>query len=134
MSETKLKPCPFCGGEVTIALIGDKNTRWFVTRGFGKNKCTCRVFMESEQMPRDASKWTRETIKRELAKKWNTRKPMDNIVAELEKEKDLHTHFYKLSEYKDFPEVKTRHALIMYNLDKAIGIVKKGGVNETNII
>ena len=28
MSEYKLKPCPFCGGEVTIAEGGYRQTRW----------------------------------------------------------------------------------------------------------
>lgn len=125
MSETKLKPCPFCGGEVTIALIGDKNTRWFVTRGIGKNKCTCRVFMESEQMPRDASKWTKETTKRELTEKWNTRKPMDNIVAELESRKEL-------LNMARIPTTQKNVGQNAYNI--AIDIVKSGGVNETNII
>lgn len=34
MEECRLKPCPFCGGEVTIAEGGDDLTKWmFVTRG-----------------------------------------------------------------------------------------------------
>ena len=41
----ELKTCPFCGGKVTIALKGNKYEQWFITRGFGENKCTCRVFM-----------------------------------------------------------------------------------------
>ena len=49
MSEYKLKPCPFCGGEVTIAEGGYRQTRWmYVTRGNKENRCNCYVFMESK--------------------------------------------------------------------------------------
>lgn len=35
----KLKTCPFCGGEVTVAISGDdKEQFFFITRGNGENK------------------------------------------------------------------------------------------------
>lgn len=73
MSETKLKPCPFCGGEVTIALKGNKYEQWFVTRGHGENKCTCRVFMESDLFPKDDSDWNKSKVKNKLIEAWNRR-------------------------------------------------------------
>lgn len=57
----RLKPCPFCGGEL-------KKDRW----GFyvhGRNACILTCFeVEPEE---------------EEIEKWNTRKPMDRIVEEL---------------------------------------------------
>ena len=45
-----LRECPFCGGEVSIALCGDGfNAWWIITRGHGENACKCRLFMESEK-------------------------------------------------------------------------------------
>ena len=85
LSELKLLPCPFCGGEVEIALTGNKGEQWFVTRGLGKNKCTCRVFMESNMFSADDSD-TKEKERDKLIAKWNTRKPMANIVEKLEEE------------------------------------------------
>ena len=41
---TELKRCPFCGGEVAIAELGDYLISWMsITRGNGKNGCKCRV-------------------------------------------------------------------------------------------
>ena len=46
MNGYKLKPCPFCGGEVTIAEGGYRQTRWmFVTRGNKENRCNCYVIL-----------------------------------------------------------------------------------------
>lgn len=44
-----LRPCPFCGGEVSIAEKAyGKEKVMFITRGVSrKNNCKCRVFMES---------------------------------------------------------------------------------------
>lgn len=92
MSELKLLPCPFCGGEVEIALTGNKGEQWFVTRGLGKNKCTCRVFMESNMFSADDSD-AKEKERDKLIAKWNTRTPManivENIVTSLEGEKTV---------------------------------------------
>lgn len=49
-----LKPCPFCGGEVSIKLSGDSEYGffWLVTRGnsLTKHNCNCRVYMEGDLM------------------------------------------------------------------------------------
>ena len=65
MSE-KLKPCPFCGEKVKVILtenIQVDGIFYVVTRGnTKKNNCHCRLFFESELMPRNASKWTRKAV------------------------------------------------------------------------
>lgn len=65
----KLKPCPFCGGEVSIADMGEF---WTVTRGTEESSsCHCRVFMESDYYDdAESKKKTREV----LVRKWNSRK------------------------------------------------------------
>lgn len=52
----------------------------------------------------------------------------EKVVAELEKEKEIHTNHYNISIYKDFPEIKQRYKQICGVIDKAIDIVKRGGV------
>lgn len=70
----ELKSCPFCGGEVTIARIGDYITsHYFVTRGNGGNACSCRVFMESEKFTKHSSECEMERCKLNLIKAWNRR-------------------------------------------------------------
>lgn len=74
----KLKPCPFCGGEVSIALTGCVTTNWFfITRGHSKDKpnCKCRVFMNSERYFIDCmdTKEAQERARKDLIKAWNTR-------------------------------------------------------------
>lgn len=71
---TELKRCPFCGGEVAIAEVGDYLTSWMsITRGNGKNGCKCRVFMESKLYNSDCSKADKEKIKKDLIEAWNKR-------------------------------------------------------------
>lgn len=69
-----LKPCPFCGGEVAIAEVGDYLRSWMsITRGNGKNGCKCRVFMESKLYNSDCSEADKEKIKKDLIEAWNKR-------------------------------------------------------------
>lgn len=65
MNDTKLKPCPFCGGAATLRK--SEETKLYHIACF---ECGCR---------QDSSYKAESVI---IA--WNTRKPMDNIVAGLE--------------------------------------------------
>lgn len=76
--ENELKPCPFCGGEVSMALTGCGAINWvFITRGNSKTKknCTCRLFMESNRYFIDCmdSKEAAENARKDLAEAWNRR-------------------------------------------------------------
>lgn len=64
MSEIKLLPCPFCGGEAEIGV----STIWCKNEECGVEMSIC--FLSQE----------------ELAKQWNTRKPMERIIERLEEE------------------------------------------------
>ncbi len=69
-----LKPCPFCGGEVTIAEGGYHQTRWmYVTRGNEENRCNCYVIMESKTYDFDSSESEKAKIKANLIEAWNKR-------------------------------------------------------------
>lgn len=68
MSEIKLLPCPFCGGEAELDI--DDLGNWLVRC----KKCFCRT-------SRSMSKFY-PTVS------WNTRKPMRDIVKRLEKKID----------------------------------------------
>lgn len=69
-----LKPCSFCGGEVTIAEVGEYLKSWMsITRGNDKNGCKCRVFMESKLYNSDCSEADKEKIKKDLIEAWNKR-------------------------------------------------------------
>lgn len=73
MSE-ELKGCPFCGGEVAVAIGGDDVEQfYFITRGNGENKCTCRAFMESEKFSVDIGISEKEKVMQELINSWNRR-------------------------------------------------------------
>ncbi len=65
MSETKLLPCPFCGGEATLRK--SEVTQLYHVACF---ECGCR---------QDSSYKSESAINA-----WNTRKPMDDIVERLE--------------------------------------------------
>ena len=70
----KLKPCPFCGGEVELAKMGENERLWwFITRGRGENKCRCRVFMESEDFSVNDTMEFKQRTKKDLINAWNRR-------------------------------------------------------------
>lgn len=72
---TELKPCPFCGGEVSISLHGIKSSGywWSINRGMNKEtKCECRLFLESEKFSWD-NKERKDEEYNKLIKHWNTR-------------------------------------------------------------
>lgn len=76
----KLLPCPFCGGEVSIALCGDGfDAWWFITRGHGENACKCRLFMESEKFNKDSE--MADFVADDLIAAWNRRTGKDTNVT-----------------------------------------------------
>jgi hypothetical protein len=70
----ELKPCPFCGGSVSIAKAGDNGMLWwFVTRGNGEDRCRCRVFMESEDFQVHSPMEEKQLKRTNLIEAWNRR-------------------------------------------------------------
>lgn len=55
MPETKLKPCPFCGGKVNIFKAPLRGTIMFVCKKCGADVC----FYGAEHMPKAAEAWNR---------------------------------------------------------------------------
>lgn len=105
MSDTKLKPCPFCGGEAKH--IKRTNEHPHVHAVWCEN-CNCRTsFGQSEK---------------EVMRKWNTRKPMERIVEQLESEKRI--AFLTLANAQDIPDMV--YEKVSQHLDKAIEIVEGG--------
>jgi Lar family restriction alleviation protein len=61
-----LKPCPFCGGEAEMQYIGTCCPLYFISC----KECGCK----------QATSISKEAV----IEAWNTRKPMEAVVAELE--------------------------------------------------
>lgn len=117
MSDERLLPCPFCGGEAEIIEEGFlAEPDYFMIRCKDKN-CTMRP---KTDFYKDKSK---------VISFWNTRKPIEKIIDRLEQQKQ---------QYKRRSE-ETAHVLQgehffgkMCSYDHAIDIVKAGGVDETD--
>lgn len=97
MSDIKLLPCPFCGGEAE--MLNYSESEWLV------NCPACGGMVE---------KWRKTEA--EAIEQWNTRKPMERIVEQLEEAKDI-AHDDSMAE-----TVSTR----IWNkaIQTAIGVVK----------
>ena len=92
-----LKPCPFCGGE---AVTENRHNRW---TDWWEVKCTdCNASLNE-----------RYEYEFEAVEAWNTRKPMEAVVAELEA---LEEERLKLYDWQGQTAV-----------DRAIEIVRNGG-------
>ena len=92
----ELKPCPFCGGEANVKHHSNNFIDWWEV------ECSnCHV-----------SQNERYEYEFEAVAAWNTRKPMEAVVAELEKAESR-----ELFDYKD------RGATYMIPVENAISIV-----------
>lgn len=93
---TELKKCPFCGGEATLA----------------KGLCELDNYVMCLEC---ISKTRPYNTKESAIKAWNTRKPMDEIVEQLEEQK-----------IPNWSASKTEKILRKRNFEDAIEIVKGG--------
>ena len=114
MSEIKLLPCPFCGGEVELSIVNtEEHNRlyWIYCKGCG----------------------TRQQFSIHLdyvIKKWNTRKPMQEIVERLEESYQFF-EAKKKEAYEDGEwEYFDRYMNINRGIYEALALVEKvGGMN-----
>lgn len=109
MSEIKLLPCPFCGGEAEV--YEQKHREYASTYYVRCKSCHCKTI---------------ERIGKGIViEQWNTRKPMEQIVERLEELDDLTLDQYNRSmagTYEhDFADGKS------CGLELAIEIVKEVG-------
>ena len=105
MSDTKLKPCPCCAS--------DKVRETYITFVPALMCCECGL---SISVPMDF----KGKYKTELARKWNTRKPIDRIVAELEQSTNNLT-------YHDSKFGRMTLDIPMVQLETCKEIIRKGG-------
>lgn len=106
----ELKPCPFCGGEVR--MDDEQITATITVDYFICEKCGATVHFEYADS-------TAETIEA-----WNTRKPIDKVVEQLE---ELQQREY----FCECPlEGKCDSNCRFKAIDKAIEIVKGGGKHD----
>lgn len=119
MSEIKLLPCPFCGGEAKYK----KHYREDIYHGYlPVMKCeSCGAIASLT----DSDIGNYEEI---LTRKWNTRKPMQEIVEKLEEEIEKSSDRFVGGRSNG----KTLQMGITYGIEKTIRIVKEvGGMNES---
>lgn len=104
MSDKKLLPCPFCGGEAIILSESDYEAHaWYRVEC---NECDCKT-----------GSYVNECGKEEAIENWNTRKPMEKIVER------LNNNFRKVKKDEDLEWNRA--------IDKTIEIVKEeGGLND----
>ena len=104
MSDIKLLPCPFCGREPKYESFNDE---FF---NIHRIKCKCGIFYDAPTKE-SALEW------------WNTRKPIERIVEQLEKE-------IQHSESMCCGYLSERTSGECAGFHKAIEIVKAGGKDE----
>lgn len=113
MSEIKLLPCPFCGGEANLCDNGDLtyiNYYWIYCKD-----CGCK---QPISIHREA-----------VINVWNTRKPMQDICERLEEKKKNICGSYNYAT----PVLERPSCKVAFNngICEAIAVVKEvGGMNE----
>ena len=101
MSEIKLLPCPFCGGEAHIEehKFWDEKAKGFPVQTYGVVCDNCC-----------SMSWQHYRHKEKAIEQWNTRKPMERIAEQIE-----------------FLEHRTIDGVPYINMNDAIEIVKEEG-------
>lgn len=116
MSEIKLLPCPFCGGEAEFFRVSTVLGDSVVVRCKECEARTNRILYDARKHPNDE-----EYV--EAAKAWNTRKPIERIVEKLEEEK---------GDVEDYSTPEDRRLVRHWNncIDICKEVVEAGGVDE----
>lgn len=107
---SRLKPCPFCGEELEIIANGQYYSH--------KRE-------ENSEKQCFGAVWVFPIDDEEMIRRWNTRKPMDKVVEQLEELKDkanLDT-LKNMNEPIPYSSASNR----VYAYDTAIEIVRNGG-------
>ena len=105
---SKLKPCPFCGGEAAIYNYEKMLTGQYKMVECKKCHCTSEKFKKVE----------------DAIAAWNTRKPMENIVKQLEN----HIRYCELC-HEEFnnSRMSLTYEVQLNSYKNAIEIVKEEG-------
>lgn len=107
-----LKKCPFCGGEAMIDNYEKMLTGRYYMIVCRKCKCNSEKFK----------------IKENAVRAWNTRKPIQNIVEELEEQRKIYKEAWKTTDWTPDKTAYINSAIAYRN---AINIVKeKCGLND----
>ena len=113
---SRLKPCPFCGSErLNYGQRLDKDTSLYV-RFVECDECTCSIKVYNSTV--------------DIIEKWNTRKPMDKVVEQLEKLSTI--HYSRFDDYmkQGNKELAKKHLLTFNAYHRAIDLVKAGGIDK----
>ena len=110
---SRLKPCPFCGEELEIIANGQYYSH--------KRE-------ENSEKQCFGAVWVFPIDDEEMIRRWNTRKPMDRVLEQLEVLKNLNHKEWKKSSWTGeeiMPYLFAHNSYV-----KAIKIVKAGGKDE----
>ncbi len=116
MSDTRLLPCPFCGGEAMLVYYHEELGLVHVDSEEELEDDSISAFVHCFECSTEVFPYEAEKPK-EVIEAWNTRKPIDRIVEELESVTFLMP-----------PKNKGHYADNGLFLEDAIEIVRKGGV------
>lgn len=123
MSEIKLLPCPFCGGEGSISCdpeaTKDSNGRLWAFTVVCNSCCATGGLCYSPEMATNS---------------WNTRKPIDKVVEQLEERTEFLSGCTKYGNENAEQQEKSYSTMMMYEVadlcEDLIDIVKAGGKSD----
>jgi len=119
MSEIKLLPCPFCGGEAEMNY-----SVFSKCEAYARCKCCGARTMEF-------SSASLQDARLKAIQSWNTRKPMQEIVERLEEDCKIHRKDKEEAYLTDDFKLYQSYSDVNDGLESAIRIVKEvGGMNE----
>jgi hypothetical protein len=95
----KLRECPFCGGEDIYEISREDSVVDKIPQLFC-NSCKMIFEVENDSPFLDDTK-TFEYLKEKLHTTWNTRKPMDRIVEQLEGLPNVNSDYWNTSDLID---------------------------------
>ena len=115
MSDETLKPCPLCGGKVSIARTdnGVGERWWFITRGttYNTTRCPCRLFLESEKFTCGWNDDYSLECRAKLIDRWNTRAELGSGTLTAEQVRKVllyhlpHREYYSVEQTDAWQEI-----------------------------